>query len=448
MGNYTLLADENSPYSKDKGLYKDFKAHLIYNILLNGEITFSDNQVMSSPNLRLLARHDAVIRTLFEEKKFTLAVRDSSVDSRGEIDIKNILAAFLKEEKIPQDFRDYDECRELAFIGQHAVPVTWSFDAVRANFTTAVKKIIRNEFTGKLTVQQLETMFEWIAAEELRDNGGLGRAFLQNTAHEDGLPRLPALMDRYGLMTLEEARQQLIICTDAVYLSNLPKTLGLNPIYANEHRASFDKIRDFENKLESFGQSVECKSSLKHSHFREGLIRLDLDDIHYIHGTHEFAEFKWLSGLPSGVNGFLALRDSYIRLNLAIERRIIDRFPEIKRSSPAPTYRQLKMKYGSVTVKAKAYGSYVVEKLQPIIGDVLSLCWETGGGPSIPGLGIPIQYAFDVVKAKDPHAPTSDHIAKMQELADFLNDQGVDRKILFEENMIATSSFDKEIVVR
>ncbi len=197
MGHYTLLADENSAYSKSENLYADFKAHLIYNIILNGDITFSDNQVMSSPNLRLLARRDGVIEEALKEGKFTLAVRDASFKD-GFIDIAEIFEAFKLEQKLPKHFDVYDDSPEIPFIGKHAIAKPWSFQDVKRQFTISCKEIIENEFGKRLDATEMASLREWIAVEERRDHGGLGRAFLQNPGPSLEVRRIQHYVIRRG----------------------------------------------------------------------------------------------------------------------------------------------------------------------------------------------------------------------------------------------------------
>jgi hypothetical protein len=99
---YTLLADPNLPISIDESLCKAFKAHLIYVLIFNNSIVFSDSQAISSSNLRRLAARDGVIRDLFKNGRFHLAIRrGASEDNVAELlDLDNIQTSFLREGKL------------------------------------------------------------------------------------------------------------------------------------------------------------------------------------------------------------------------------------------------------------------------------------------------------------------------------------------------------------
>lgn len=43
MGTYSLLADPNCAFAMHEGLQKNFKAHVIFTVLTDGDLTFSDN---------------------------------------------------------------------------------------------------------------------------------------------------------------------------------------------------------------------------------------------------------------------------------------------------------------------------------------------------------------------------------------------------------------------
>ncbi len=72
--------------------------------------------------------------------------------------------------------------------------------------------------------------------------------------------------------------------------------------------------------------------------------------------------------------------------------------------------------------------------------------------PIIPFGGVISDFVVDAVRNKisppRPFAVGGGHVSKMQELQQFLEDNGAEAKISFDEEFRATSSFDKEIIVR
>ncbi len=384
----------------------------------------------------MLARQDGIIRELFKERRFTLAVRDASFRD-GQIDIAEIFQAFLSEGKLPQGMTNFEESPEIGFIGKHAVALPWSFDDVRISFTHSCRSIIASEFSKILDQPQMATLEEWIEIETQRDKGAIGRAFLQNK------DRLPQMFETYGIMPMQEARNLLIKCTDAVYLSNLPKTIGLDPIYTEHHRPSFQLLRNFDYELRPVGDPKPLKDKLHWTHFKAGLNRLDLDDINHLHQSDAFKDFNELSKSDNIIASFDTLFEVYCELNMLIEDRIIQRFPEIARSSPAPTPRQLRAKYGTAIDRGKT-----------LIGDVLAIGMDFAGKQlvSIPFSGIFTDLVVDAVKSKvipeRPLAVAATRERQKQQLRTFLEDKGAADVIEFDEEYVTTSSFAKETIVR
>lgn len=132
--------------------------------------------------------------------------------------------------------------------------------------------------------------------------------------------------------------------------------------------------------------------------------------------------------------------ETYWELNRLIEDRIIQRFPEIAIASPPPTQRRLRRRYGTV-----------VEKGSTILMDVLSIGVELAGGamPFFPG--IVTDYVVDAVRDRiDPPRPFgegADHARKLRALHNYLTAQSSAETMNFSEEIVSTSSFQKEIVV-
>lgn len=432
MGNYTLLADDNCRYSRQSKLYEAFRAHIVFNIIANGTITLSDNQLMSSPNLRLLIRQDSVIRELVKERRIVLAVREHG--DTGIMPLADVFEAFRLEGKLPKGFKRIGDSPEIAFLEQHGEKRPWNFASVRSNFTDTSKSIIfaqlRNE---QLTEADIASVQELIAAEQERDGGGLGREFLQR--------RLPAAMGQYGILTQPKAKRLLTTCTDAVYLSNLPKTIGLNPIYAEEHQASFRLMRGHDFKFEPFGDDVDLKARLNAEHFTHGLNQLDLDDINAIQRTDAFRSFGRLSQSDNPVGDFDQMFLAYGELNRVIEDRIVDRFRPLMRNSPIPEPRWMRRQCG-----------VAVSQGSTIVMDVLSIASFLKFTPEFFIPGLIANWVVDAVRKRidppRPHLDAARRDLELKRLGDYLADQDKTGKLRFGEQLVRTQSFDKEIIVR
>ena len=429
MGTYTLLADENSRFSKDDKLLKPFKAHVLFNVLVNGELTFSDNQMMSSPNLRLLVRNDGVVRTMIKDSQLRLACRDPQGD--GPQTLHATFEIFAEEKKIPPAFRNLQESPEIDFMQQHGTLIPWQYDAVRRNFTRECERIILEQGRKSFASGQVDFLRDALR-EEADANEGLGRIFLQRD--------LPDKMERAGLLARTQALEFLTRCSDAVYLSNLPKTIGLQPIYAEEHRESFMLLRGGRYELSDMGDPLDLKPRLTAKHFTEGLNMLDVEDIAKVHESDAFRDFHRLNNDPDPVGSFDHLFLAYGELNRVIEDRIITRFHELARHSPAPDPRQLR----------KQYGSWVSQGIKRAT-DVLSIVPVF---PSITGvaLGWASSFLVDAVNAKiNPerkHLDATMHDLERAKLEAYLRSQGKGEALEFEHDVETTGGFDREIIVR
>ncbi|MBB3033216.1 hypothetical protein [Alteriqipengyuania lutimaris] len=429
MGTYTLLADENSRFSKDRNLFKPFKAHVVFNILVNGELTFSDNQMMSSPNLRLLVRDDGIIRTLVKDGQIRVACRDPH--GEGPQTLQETFEQFLAEQKIPPAYRDLGESPEIDFMQRHGSLVPWQYDAVRRNFTSECERIILEQGRRSFETAQVDFLHDALR-EESQANEGLGRIFLQRD--------LPDMMDKAGILDSARALEFLTRCSDAVYLSNLPKTIGLQPIYAEEHRDSFMLLRGGRYELSDMGDPLDLKPRLTAKHFTEGLNMLDVEDIESVHQSDAFREFHRLNSDPDPVASFDPLFIVYGELNRVIEDRIFTRFRELAGHSPAPDPRQLR----------KQYGSWVSQGIKRAT-DVLSI---TPVFPSISGvaLGWASSFLVDAVNAKiNPerkHIDAAMHDLERAELEAYLRSQGKGDSLQFEHDVEASDGFEREIIVR
>ncbi len=429
MGTYTLLADENSRFSKDSNLFKSFKAHVIFNILVNGELTFSDNQIMSSPNLRLLVRNDGLTKMLVKEGQIGLAVRNA--DGTGPQHLHEVFEAFLQEGKLPEGYRDLRKSPEIDFVQEHGKLIPWGYDAVRNNFTNDCERIIIEQ--GRIAFDAGQADFLHNALREEADrNSGLGRIFLQRD--------LPEMMEKAGLLAKSEAVAFLTRCSDAVYLSNLPKTIGLQPIYAEEHRESFMLLRGGRYELSDFDDPLDLKPRLTAKHFTEGLNMLDMEDVGQVHESDAFREFHRLNRDPDRIGSFDNLFVVYGELNRVIEDRIITRFRELARHSPAPDPRQLR----------RQYGTWISQGVKRAT-DVLSIA---NVFPSITGvvLGWASSFLVDAVNAKiNPerkHVDAAMHDLERARLEAYLRSRGKGDALEFEQEIGTSEGFEREIIVR
>lgn len=428
-GCYTLLADDNCHFANDPKLLRSFKAHLVYNLVLNGRIAFSDNQVICSSNLQTLAASDATVIALFEKGFFDLAIRSDFDETSGPASLQVVHQAFLKERKIRHAARRYDANGALGRIARCSRPLPWSYSAVRQNYTDRCEQLLLREFRPLLSDTGFENLTEILVSEKMRDSG-LGRVFLQERLHR----RMRSAGIRVG-----EARNALIMrCTEAPYLSNLPATIGLNPIYGDEHRASFELLRGGDQPLATTGEE-NVPSRFDHEHYVEGLCRLNLDDIRWLQEAP--ARRVYLSLTAAGIAGEQAYEDAFrafVEFNRLIEDRIASRFPEIARHSPGDPGRKFLKQH------ARRYAAAGADDLLGIAVAAVS---------SVVPLALCKQVLFDVVGpltgVPPPTLPTDEVEREVlrRRLGEHLRRAGRAERIQVEDQPVAGAPFVKEIII-
>lgn len=381
MGTYSLLADPNCAFAVDNRLRENFKAHVIFSVLTDGSLTFSDNQMMSAPNLRLLLRNDGVIREMMKLQHLTLTVREDA--SRGILPLREIFEAFDREGNLLDGFRMSDPSAEIDFAEQYSLKIPWTYDAVRTAFTTNSKAMVFEQARKILPDPAYAWLEEIVLEEEQRDNG-LSRAFFQL--------RLPGRLAEQGLLPEDRARDFLRACTDAVYLSNLPRTIALNPIYAQEHRSSFQLLRGGEYKFETYGEEIDLRNRLSAEHFIAGLNSLDVGDIAYVHESDAYKAYRRCSENDDPLASFDNLFVAYAELNRLIEDRIITNHRHLMRHSTLPEPRKMRRQYGTWWQNGAA-----------IAMDILSIAQVI---PSMVGIGLASNLVIDAVRKRiDPERP-------------------------------------------
>jgi hypothetical protein len=428
-GCYTLLADDNSRFSNEAALRDSFKAHLVYNLILNGRIAFSDNQVICSSNLQELAATDPTIIALFEEGFFDLAVRADFGPNGGVAPLRAVHEAFVREQKVRHAAIDFDSTPALARIEKRARPIPWSYGAIRENYTGTCERLLLREFGRQLAIRELDRLREIIEAEKERDSG-LGREFLQNRLHRQ--------LRKAGIVVDAERRKLIRHCTDAPYLSNLPSLIGLNPIYAEEHRASFDLMRGGGIAFETT-DGVKAGSPFDYEHYVAGLCRLTVDDIHALQELPSRDAYLRLSGGGITDEGKYdeAFR-AFIEFNLLIEDRIASRFPEIVRRSPSLPDRTFYKQ------KAKTYAEAGAEDVFGIL--VGMVC------PVLP-LALCKQLILDLwpfgaeKAARSLRSDVVEREARKKQLASHLDRAGAADRLQVEDRPVSGSCFAKEIII-
>lgn len=432
LTSYTLLADDSAPLSRENAAYREFKAHLIYTVIINGGIVFSDNQIVTSPNLRLLTRQDGVIKQLFRDKYFAVAMRENFNGSERRATIREIHEAFVNEGKIARGSFSYDFGNELDFLEHHAVKRGWSYEQIRENYTRDCEQILLRCFSSRVDAESFARFRDAIAFERERD-GGLGRQFIQY--------RLREQMVAQGVPFSDDDQDMVRRCSDAPYVSNLPRTIGLNPIYAPQHADSFQLVRGCELRFVDVDAPRDIAAKIPYSHFVEGLIQLDLDDINALHQTTAFRQLTALQASEQrDQQNFDAIEEAFLELNIEIEDRIVSRFPGLRQHSPGDQKKRLR-RQAAVTFD---HGTAVATDMLTLALDFLS---------GVPFLGTGTKLIFDRVtdriEAGDlrPKLGTAAYLRQKRALEEHL--RSLDKaQMLNIEELITTQGFPKETVVR
>lgn len=432
---YTLLADGNLPISTDEKLAKAFKAHLLYTLIFNEKMVLSDSQAICSVNLRRLVSRDGVIRELFKQGRFQLAIRKGVTEETSEqvMPLAEIQTAFLNEGKLIYDQHKTGAGAELEFMASHAPVLPWTYWDIRNNYTATCRKTLTSGFSPRLSDGDFLKFQAIIDEEEVRDNG-LGRAFLQYRLLEE--------MQRRSIALPDNAQEIIMDATEAPYVSNLPSVLDLSPIYAEAHQRSFQLVRGTRFELVDASAPLAVRTTLDYPHYVEGLSLLDTDDIDSIRQSDVMRAYQQLQSADlSKEPNILDLQHAYVAANVLIEQKIINRFPQLKRSTGVPQRREVQRKlarFGS--------GSSAVLDLACIFFGFIGLPTH------MVGTGYTVM--FDMYKKK--HLPSEDkalvddiahhQISKMA-LGRHLRTIGKAETLQFQEEVLDTDSFEKEIMV-
>lgn len=442
---YTLLADDSSAYSRHADQRNAFLAHLVYSAIVNGHIVFSDNQIIGSPNLRNLAAGHSTIRAGFEEGLFSLAVRADFNGSRGLASLAEVHEAFVREAKLERHPELKQFSSELVLLESRAQKIPWPYPVVRTNFTQRCHDLLHDRFRERLNPDQHRVFMGLIEAEMERDQG-LGREFLQY-----GLIKQ---MRRKRLPTPRDTSTLLQQCIDAPYVSNLPITLGLNPIYATEHEASFKLLRGNSVFFHDFSEPRAEERRLPYRHFVAGLLQLDLDDIQELQDTRAATSYRKLQRQALlTVADVTAIEDAFFALNTEIEEKIYDRVFRTRRSQRTGELLDVRRQYAT----RFQHGANVAID---VVGIVASTYF---GGIE---LGAATKVVLDVARSNTAlgalTTAISDHIAAgPMSSAQFAKGTIVRKQAALEEHyrqieqsekieiveMVQTDSFDKETVI-
>lgn len=425
---YTLLADASQPISIDPTQERRFLAHIVTTLIFNDRIVFSDNQAIGSRNLRTLVRSNGLVRALYETGHFSLALRkQEGVESRlHEFELDRVQTVFLSEGKLDYD-RGLAEIRDdIAFIEKNSKVIEWNYGDVRKNYTHNARQLLESRFSALLSNVDYAEFCRILDEENTRDKG-LGRAFLQN--------RLQSLMEQQLSAVPPNLHQEIVDCTNAPYVSNLPATLGLNPIYPQSLQRSFQLLRGASFSMAEEGPSRAVRTRLSHAHFVEGLARLDLDDIRELRAS---AAIKLLRNASRGDASYspdeveLAFEEAHI----SVEDRIASRFPELRRNSVVDRQRQLHRSIGA----RRDAGMLVAE----VVAFTLSFA-------ILPGVSTAVTHLFNrYVKGQtgdSDQLKIIDRNLRQKALQRHLRDLGKDERIEIEELTTTGSGFQKETII-
>jgi hypothetical protein len=432
---YTLLADPNLPISIDESLCKAFKAHLIYVLIFNNSIVFSDSQAISSSNLRRLAARDGVIRDLFKNGRFHLAIRrGASEDNVAELlDLDNIQTSFLREGKLIYGQQYSGSGTELSFMEANSHIIPWTYWDVRNNYTTTCRNTLSKQFLPHLSDTDFEKFSNVLDEEDARDHG-LGRAFLQYRFLDE--------MRKRSIILPDNAQDLIIDATDAPYISNLASMLDLSPIYSETQQKSFQILRGEKFEFVDATDPIYFRTTLDFVHYVEGLTMLDSDDIDFIQQSDVMKAY-WKQqeiGFESE-SSIVEFQKAYIAVNILIEDRIISRFPGLKISTGTPQRREIRRKWA----KAGAGSSAVLDLV------CLALSWA---GIPTPMAGTGYNVIFERIKSK--WMPSEDerrfdeiahHEIGRRALKQHLNKTKKNTTLNFQEGVLNIKSFEKEVMV-
>jgi hypothetical protein len=438
--SYSLVADAICTSARSNKHLKEFRAHLVTNLLSSERLVFSDSQYITSPNLRRLLQTDDTLRGLVKDKLFCLAGRKTNGEENDLVATKENHRD--KVHHVPQGV--FESNIDLELVREHAPRRNWDFSEVSKKFTELTQKIIDSPdiFHG-LPPEHYKVLRELVAEYRENNSGILYRTYFHGQLLGDLVARVGPI--KRGLKgTIKQ-------CSDGPYFATIPSLLGAVPVHASEHENALKMLKGIRYRNVDDGKPKSIKRKLDHEYFIHGINLLGIDDIQSIRAdssTKKILEYKNKEGYSdSDLDEMaLALEEHYY----TVQNRIISKFPELKRRSKAEESAVIRRQR---TVAEFSIGSFLEASLD-VANIVFELPVPLGSGFLLTKV---LSYTLDMVtKKKHPkhsfsesgierlrHAETSAHWQEVRRTAP--EDQ---RKSLIETTTYYTDSFQVQVSVK
>lgn len=326
--SYSLFSDPNQALSINHKLVNAFRSHLVYLLCTNEKVSFTDNQVLTSRNLRWLLRNDPTFIHCVKAGDFVFLMRSLK---QKILSMDEVYQQFEDSNKFDQTILPegsfHRESQELLLVQNFGQMEAWHYENTANFYSQTVRRVLLGNAGSAHFSTSHQTVLDQLLEQEILRNAPtveegveqIGRVYLNNGLADD-------LAAEMGTVT-EAQRDFINRIADAAYVSNLPRAYALSPVYAPSQVAYFDLIRDAEN-CEMDEETTQREEIRLTAEFIAGaLARFEYEDIAAIRESFAFKRFNEFSEKAAApVQQRDEIELAFIELRRTIENRIIQRF--------------------------------------------------------------------------------------------------------------------------
>ncbi|MCP5352060.1 MAG: hypothetical protein H6926_02565 [Chromatiales bacterium] len=359
--SYWLLGEDQLPLAKAPERQALFVAYFKHSLLFNRQLILSDSLVLNNRNFRVSLQGNTDFRELIRSDTFAVAVRGSAEE--GVASFAEVREQLRSARHIDPAIYDRDD--DLDWLVRHARQVMYELSAIGAMYTANVRALFHGDVAAARLSPRVLALIQDEIELELSRQGNLTRRFFH---YASNLGQRVASRDR----RIHWRRHQGVVreIATAPYLSALPMFVKARPVYAEQHRNSFEILRGESSTPGRLLDDFTFDSELGLSSFVNGLSRLGVDDIHALRASQAalnyFAALDLLGEDDASMRvAFLAFKD----YQLEIDRRILSRWPALRGQSADGAERRLRVMLSTV----KSHGATTASVISVLAGLAMPL---------------------------------------------------------------------------
>lgn len=239
LPSYWLLADDQLPLGSDPAQISALVAYFKHSLLFHRRLLLSDSQIIHNANLRRAIRgtfhNDDTFgpdfRDLFTKDTMTIAVR-APTPGAGSRPLAEVQKGFVADGTLILHSREYGYSSELDYVEASSRIVPYAISDITQTFTESVLRVLDSEIARQRLGDEIAARILLLAEEKRAQDGKLGRYFF----HYD----LAQILKEAEWNAHGSTIRDLV---SAPYIGALPLLVGANPVYAEDHKASFEILR-------------------------------------------------------------------------------------------------------------------------------------------------------------------------------------------------------------